>query len=870
MQNDKVSDDVKHLLKNDRSKLTAQVKEINNKSAPFPVLDFYLHNKDLFKKYLKKNTIDFVVPDYNVEAIPQSWWYMGREGLLRTGIKDRTYTLVQKLEWLKCALRPKYFIKKHVKIIDIDEGIVNFELRKYQEKIVDLVDSERFAIFNMARQTGKMIDLETPIMTPNGFVKNGDLKVGDFIYGRNGLPTRVTYISEQRNDMNQYELTFDNGEVIKACGEHLWAYKSSSNTNERVLNTEEMIKDFDRDDVWIDVTKPLQFDTQSITIDPYTIGRMLCDGNIDRLPDEYIYNNEEVRLGVIQGMMDSQGEVNRYYLDETLSFPYEDDYLGETISLLLNSLGVKTVKVDYNYNQTVNKTIEFCVDIDELQVFRIDPERQEYCTSDIIDKRIYLKSYRKLEDHEKVYMQCLTVEDDDHMFLCGRTLLPTHNTTTLGAYIAHQIIFFSNYVGIIAQLTGQAQEIVERIQRAYENLPVFLQPGVTKYNKRSFSLGNTSSVISGSSTSSAIRGKSFSLVFIDEVAWIKRDMEFYESVYPTISSGKKSRIYMTSTPNGMRGLFYKIWSESEKGINSFKRLKVTWRDVPGRDEAWKRETINNSSLEQFEQEHEVEFQGSHGSLLKRSVLESLIRSKPKLETTDGIKVFHSPNENDLYLMTVDVSRGLGQDYHSFTIINLSTNPHEVVCTFKNNTMDTFYYPYFIHQYAKKYNDAFVLVELNDAGGEVANTLYHELEYENLLTINIKKGQKIGFGSTRHLRLGVKTTNATKTIGCNNAKVFIENGKINLNDQGIIEEFGTFVPVRGSYAADEGCNDDQVMTIVLYSWAMTQEYFMDLTNQNAKEEIVRKIQKEREELKPYGPIINNSVFGDDDVSFEHYM
>jgi hypothetical protein len=571
----------------DANTVTDKIKNLQSDTAPFDVLLFYNERKGLVKNYLSKNTYNLEVPDYDRDNVPAHWWYRGTEGLLRANIKNRQYTLLQKLEWIKCALNPVYFIKKHVKIISIDEGIVPFELRDYQEDIVNLYDTERFAILNMCRQSGK--------------------------------------------------------------------------------------------------------------------------------------------------------------------------------------------------------------------------------------------------------------------------------TTTSGAYLCHQMVFFNNYVGIVAQMAGQAQEILERIQMAYELMPLYLQPGVKTYNKRSFQLGNTSKALAAASTSTTIRGKSFSIVLIDEASHLRRDMEFYESVYPTISSGKHSRVYVASTPNGMRGLFYKLWKEALEGINSFVPMQIIWSDVPGRDEEWRRETIANTSEEQFAQEQEVQFMGSQKSLLNSKTLESLLRKKPILHTEEGIKVYKEPIKNHEYLMTVDVSRGVGGDNHSFSIVDISEEIHQVVCTFKNNTMSTLYYPHFIHQYATHYNAAFVLVEINDIGEQVANTLYYDLEYENLLTTVSEKGkQSIGFGGGNDLRMGVRTDKKVKPIGCSNIKTFIQNGRIELNDEGIINEFGTFVPKGGSFAADSGATDDQVMTMVLYGWAMTQPYFMDLANQDARKKIIERIQQERDDdIMPFG-IIDNGV------------
>jgi hypothetical protein len=354
-------------------------------------------------------------------------------------------------------------------------------------------------------------------------------------------------------------------------------------------------------------------------------------------------------------------------------------------------------------------------------------------------------------------------------------------------------------------------------------------------------------------------------VYIDEGAFLTNDMKFYESTYPTIASGKETKVIITSTPNGMRGLFYKLWMESLSGQNSYVNMQVDWTMVPGRDEAWRAETIANTSLEQFRQEQELAFRGSENSLISGSVLERMIVKKPIQSSEDGLKIYDLPikgNDKELpheYVMVVDVSRGLGLDYNSFTVIDITTKPHQVVCTYRNNKLATLLYPSYIYNVATTYNKAHVLVELNDIGEQVANTLYHELEYENMLCVVKDKGrQTIGFLSDA--LPGVRTSKQVKAVGCSNAKNFIEKEQIILNDEGLINEMGTMVPKGGSYAADDGANDDQAMTIILYSWAMVQPYFVDLTDQDARKRLLDSVRTEREEeVMPFG-FIESNEFG----------
>jgi len=876
---------------------------------PFNIREFVKDNRTLVKKYIKKNTYGIRIDDIE---LGNAYYYQKNEQILNKKEKPE-YSLMQKLEYIKCMKDCSYFTQKYIKIISIDDGVIPFNLYDYQEELLDKYQNNRFIITLQARQTGKMIDLDTPIMTPNGFVKNGDLKVGDTIYGRNGKKTDVTFISEQRNDMNQYELIFDNGQKIKACGEHLWAFKSSNkNKSEYVRNTEYMISEFENvrkyktpGSLWIDITKPLEFEAKEVPIDPYTLGLWLGDGdnqggsitghiddfnfynsilpitkgkfsldkrtestgkfridglhknlrlenltNNKHIPDNYIYNDIETRINLIRGLMDSDGYCAK---NGSCEFYQKSKSLIDQVRLVLSTLGIKTTireKYVKGYNDPYY-TLVFCVPVDKFELFKLPRklERQHNCKSHPKNERIYLSSYKKLDDDKKVYMQCLTVSDEDHMFLCGETLLPTHNTQTTAAYI----LWFNTFndskdSAILANRLAQAQEIMERVQMSYENLPNFLKCGVSEYNKRSMKFANYSKIFCATSTSSSIRGKSISLLYIDECAFLRNDMAFYESTYPVITSGKNSQVIVSSTPNGARGLFYKLYTESRENINKYVNHKVTWDMVPGRDLEWKQEQIANTSQEQFDQEHEVQFRGSINSLISGNVLMNLVERSPE-EIKNDVKIYFEPEAGRVYAMMVDVSRGLGQDYSAFVVFDVTEMPYRVVATYRNNKISPLLYPSIIYSTATYYNEAMVLVEINDIGEQVSSILFDEYEYEELLmTKSIKGRQTMWFGAD--CKQGVRTTTPVKSVGCSNIKSLIENERIELNDKTIIDEFGTFVPKGKTYKADSGANDDMVMCCVLFGWATTQQYFKDMTNINTREDLIKQ-REDNEDLMPFG-------------------
>lgn len=432
----------------------------------------------------------------------------------------------------------------------------------------------------------------------------------------------------------------------------------------------------------------------------------------------------------------------------------------------------------------------------------------------------------------------------------------TGKTQTTAAFILWFVLFTpAKGVALLANKAAQAREILSRIQLSFELLPKFLQQPVTSYNKGSMELVNNSKVFCGASSSSSIRGKSIALLYIDEGAFLPNDMEFYESTYPTISSGKESRVIISSTPNGARGLFYKLWTESKEGLNEFVRLEVPWYKVPWRDKAWAAEQVANTSQEQFDQEHGLKFRGSQNSLLAGHVLELLPISKP---TKYGdLFVYDDPVKNHQYIITVDTSRGVGGDYSAFVVFDVSAVPYQVVARYQNNTISPTIYPQIVRSVAEKYNNAMVLVEINDIGEQVASILYYDFEYENiLLCYNDKNTQKIGFNGDA--RLGVRTTVQVKSIGCSTIKTMIETGRINLRDEEMISQFGNFIPKGKSYEAAPGSHDDLVMCCVLFAWASVQQYFIDLTDKDIKKSIQETaMDKYMDDLVPFG-IIDDGI------------
>lgn len=434
------------------------------------------------------------------------------------------------------------------------------------------------------------------------------------------------------------------------------------------------------------------------------------------------------------------------------------------------------------------------------------------------------------------------------------------------AYLIHQAIFRDNInIAILANKRETAFELMAKLQTSYENLPKWLQQGIISWNKGSIELENGSRITASSTSSSAVRGFSYNIVMLDEFAFVPTQLadDFFASVYPTISSGKSTKVIIVSTPNGMNH-FYRLWNDAEKGRNSYKHIEAHWSEVPGRDAKWKEETIANTSEQQFAQEFDCDFIGSAGTLITPAKLKALVYDDP-IESSGGLDLYERPKEGHEYIMTVDVSRGMKLDYSAFIVVDISEYPHKVVGKYRNNTIKPMLYPDIIVQVARQYNNAWVLCEVNDIGDQVASIIFYDMEYENLLMTSMRgrAGQVLGHGfSGGKTQLGLKMAKAPKKIGTSNLKQMIESDKVMVTDFNIINELTTFIERRNSFEAEDGCHDDMVMCMVIYAWAVAQDYFKEMTDQSIRKELYEKDKDTlTEDMSPFG-FIDDGVSGND--------
>ena len=443
----------------------------------------------------------------------------------------------------------------------------------------------------------------------------------------------------------------------------------------------------------------------------------------------------------------------------------------------------------------------------------------------------------------------------------------TGKSTTCVAFLLHYLIFNDNVtIGILANKASTAREILGRLQLAYENLPQWLQHGIISWNKGSVELENGSTILAASTSASAVRGMSFNIIFLDEFAFVQNNIadQFFASVYPTITSGKSTKVIIVSTPHGMNH-FYRMWNDAEKGRNDYNPIEVHWSQVPGRDDVWKETTIKNTSEEQFKVEFECEFIGSVDTLISPMALRSMEYTEP-IRKNRGLDIFTEPEDDHTYVLTADVARGVGKDYSAFIVFDTTSFPYKVVAKYRDNEIKPMVFPSIIERVAKSYNKAHVLIEVNDIGDQVASILNYDLEYPNVMMCAMRgrAGQQLGAGfSGSKTQLGVKMSVATKKLGCSNLKALVEERKLEFCDFNIVQELTTFISRNNSYAAEDGCNDDLAMCMVIFAWCVAQDYFREMTDNDVRKEIYSDKEGQIEQdMAPFGFI--SSV--DDDDSF----
>jgi hypothetical protein len=515
-------------------------------------------------------------------------------------------------------------------------------------------------------------------------------------------------------------------------------------------------------------------------------------------------------------------------------------------------------KNSYNGNRSL-KQIGFVIQytsehVTELMVCKDDPIYfiKNYCQIVSLDSEMLIPF--NLYPYQERFLNAI----QDNRRVISMQPRQMGKSQVVAAYILWYTLFNRNKtVAILAHKSDGAMEILSRYQLMYENLPLWMQQGIKTWNKGDVELENGSSVFTAATSQSGIRGKSVNLLYVDEVAIVPNNIadQFFTSVYPVVSAGQTTKIILTSTPLGYNH-FWKFWNEAERGSNGFIPIEVKYNEHPRRDQKWAEEQKALLGEVKFNQEVLCKFLGSTNTLISPDTISNL-SPKSFVYEKDCLDILVPPEINNSYFITVDTSRGVGGDYSAFTVVNTTKYPFSVVAKYRNNTISPLLYPDIIVKVAKDYNNAFILVEINDIGQQVADLIHNELEYENMIWVgsDARYGQTLSI-SGKNSNLGIRTTKQIKRIGCSSLKSLVENNKLLIFDKDIISEISTFVENKGSFEADEGYNDDLVMSLVLFSWASNDPLFKDLMNSNNRQALYsQQIKNIEEDLTPFGFVDN---------------
>ena len=455
------------------------------------------------------------------------------------------------------------------------------------------------------------------------------------------------------------------------------------------------------------------------------------------------------------------------------------------------------------------------------------------------------------------YQKDMIQKFNDNRFVICKMPRQTGKSTTIIAFLLHYLLFNESVnIAMLANKGATARELLSRLQLAYEHLPKWLQQGVVIWNKGNIEVENGSKVVAAATSSSAVRGSSFNIIFLDEFAHVPQNIaeSFFTSVYPTISSGESTKVLIVSTPLGLN-MFYKMWVEAEEGRSDYVPIEVHWSEMPGRDGKWKEETVRNTSEVQFTQEFECEFVGSTYTLIAPSKLRTMVFKNP-IHESNNLTVYEHPIKNHTYALVADTAQGKGVDFSAFSVFDVSQMPYKQVAVYRDNQISPMLYPNVIYQVGNKYNMAHVLVEVNDIGSQVADTLHYDLEYENIMIITMRgrAGQQIGGGFAKNIQLGLRTSKQIKRIGCATLKDLIEQDQLIVPDFNTIKELTTFALQNNTYQAEEGAHDDIAMTLVIFGWLVQQRYFKEMTNMDIRKKMwEEQMETLEQDMLPFGII-----------------
>lgn len=744
------------------------------------------------------------------------------------------YTQEQLMELIQSENDPFYFIEKFVKIQHPTKGIVPLTLFPFQYDIIRGFHEHRNCIVLTGRQLGKALPLDTPIPTPTGWTTMGNIRVGDMVIGDDGQPTMVDFATDVMTDHTCYELDFGHGETLTADAEHIWRVSTRLWRKPRDYTTEQLIPILDKAragnyPLYINAAAPIDLPRIDFVIDPYEMGSF----HNTVIPVEYLRGSIAQRIALLQGLMDQNGVVDH---DGRCEYHSRDIKRVNIVRELLFSLGVKN-KLNV---AVVNDEDRFVVSfVTGIAVFRAEDkvaiqrarvrERPKHTRFDI----------RAIRPTASVPVRCIRVTNASHMFLCGRSMIPTHNTTTAGAYLLWFAMFNPDKTILIAaNVLRQALEIMHRIRTTYELCPDYIRAGVVAYNKSSIDFDNGSRIVAQATTSNTGRGMSISLLYVDEMAFAAPGLleDMWTSLSPTLSAGGKSII--TSTPKTDVDMYAKLWkgandltdeygnpnSTNGEGKNGYFAVSATWDKHPDRTAKWAEQEESKIGKAKFLQEHCCQFVSDDETLIDSMTLTSMKYMENPEFYTGTVRWYVEPEPNRTYLVALDPSLGTGGDFAAIQVFMLGGDEFVQIAEWQNNNtpargqiremlriLDTIDGELREHPEQHGEPEIFWTVENNSIGEAVLQIIEDTGEDRFPGTMVNEKKRK---GQSRRFRKGLNTDNRKKLSACAKLKSLVESERMVINSRNLVTELKNFTASGASYKAKSGTHDDLVSATLL--------------------------------------------------------
>ena len=801
--------------------------------------------------------------------------------LVKRAYTKVSYTKTQ-IDELKMCMDPVdgplFFIQNFMYVQHPTKGREKLQLYDFQIELLKTYVGYKKSVNLLGRQLGKALAVDTPILTPTGYVNLGNLGIGDTVYGPDGKPTTITFITDTMYDHECYAVEFNHGETIIADKDHLWNVIVGG--VERTLTTAELIekrKTYTKT-ICIKSADPIEFTKQDLEVDPYIFGLWLGDGGtvdsritchkddfveykekfklskytlsehrIDarsvttgnftlyklvtdlkktaawgnkHLPENYIFNSIENRLELLRGLMDSDGYCTA---EGYCSFSQSNLHFIEQVRVLLSTLGIKSTLSSKETGYKINYNLTFSTSRFEIFYLKRKSIRQKEILNHPKLTRLYFKDITPVTS---VPVRCLQVDNDSHLFLAGKTLIPTHNTTVASGYLLWYAMFVEDSTILItSNKYDGAQEIMHRVRYAYENIPDHIRDGVKTYNKRSIDFANGSRIVATTTTENTGRGMSLSLVYCDEFAFVEPGIakEFWTSLSPTLSTGGKCII--TSTPNTDEDQFAEIWFGAEKmvdnngnettvGVNGFKSFKAIWNQHPDRDQAWADREEAAIGEDRFLREHCGEFITFEETLINAVKLSQLTSMQP-IRKTGQVRWFAPLRQECIYVVGLDPSMGTGGDNAAIQVVELPSLIQ--VAEWSSNKAPIEEQVRILKRILSDIRDEcnpeiYWSVESNTLG-EAALVVIRDTGEENFAGTMLHDPKNRLQGKTGR-RAGFVTTNKSKLECCAKLKYLIESNKMKLNSKGILSELKVFVSRGNTFEARIGQTDDLIMAMIL--------------------------------------------------------